>query len=175
MTKNYQRFVISLKNLNKLQDRFQSLYQKVELWSKRTLLLKKTIKNKIKMNVGRFAIWVARTSVRATCFEIMLSSKAMLTVLPPTVKRVLQQIKLLQVAWILTPDWITLRGSHAIHGSNVLAADHVCLGLVKSATTCMCRFCRATLFFLQQSFDTIMIKANKLVGLCVKSKEIYQL
>ena len=42
------------------------------------------------------------------------SSKAMMCVLPPTLKPSLQQIRLLQVVWILTSDWIKLRGSHAI-------------------------------------------------------------
>ena len=47
------------------------------------------------------------------------SWKAMLRVLPTTFKPVLQQISLLQVAWILTSDWTRLRGSHAIDGSCV--------------------------------------------------------
>ena len=37
----------------------------------------------------------------------------------PTFKPVLQQIRLLQVAWILTSDWTRLRGSHAIDWSDV--------------------------------------------------------
>ena len=37
-------------------------------------------------------------------------------VLPPTLQPVLQQIRLLQVAEILSSDWIKLRGSHAMHG-----------------------------------------------------------
>ena len=141
----------------------------------RTLIIEnsapqKAMKSKMKVNVSRFATWVVRKSVCAICFEILLSSKAMLTVLPPTFKSTLQQIRLLQVAWIRTSDWITLCGSHAIHRSQNARlpwADKTC--------NIMYRFCRTTLFFLQKSFDTIIIKANKLVGSCVKSKEIYQL
>ena len=44
--------------------------------------------------------------------------KAMLRVLPPILKPVLQQITL-QVAWILTSDWIKLRGNYAIHSSYI--------------------------------------------------------
>ena len=59
------------------------------------------------------------------------SSKAMMCVLPPTLKPSLQQIRLLQVVWILTSDWIKLRGSHAIPRTCVtccktgLPAQHV--------------------------------------------------
>lgn len=80
-------------------------------------------------------------------FEILLSSKAMLAVLPPTFKPVLQQIRLLQVASILTSDWITLRGSHAIHGSNALAVKQVCLGLVKRVTSSCTGFVELLSFF----------------------------
>ena len=38
----------------------------------------------------------------------------MLRVLPPTFKPVLQQMSLLQVAWILTSNWVKLSGSRAI-------------------------------------------------------------
>ena len=48
---------------------------------------------------------------------------AMLRVLPPTFKLVLQQTRLLQVAWILTSDWIKLRGSNAIHGMYVTCCN----------------------------------------------------
>ena len=37
----------------------------------------------------------------------------------PHIKPVLQQIRLLQVAWLLTYDWIKLRRSHTIYGSYV--------------------------------------------------------
>ena len=40
----------------------------------------------------------------------------MLRVLPPMLKPVLQQTRLLQVLLILISDWIKLRGIHAIHG-----------------------------------------------------------
>ena len=43
----------------------------------------------------------------------------MLSVSPPTFKPVLQQIRLLQVAKIVTSDWIKLRGSRAIDVSYV--------------------------------------------------------
>ena len=38
----------------------------------------------------------------------------MMCVLPPTLKPPLQQIRLLQVVWILISDWVKLRGGHAI-------------------------------------------------------------
>ena len=63
-----------------------------------------------------------RQQKRAACFATLQqkSWKVMLRVLPPTFKLYLQQIRLLQVAWILTSDWIKLHGSHVIrHGSNV--------------------------------------------------------
>ena len=47
------------------------------------------------------------------------SSKAMMCVLPPTLKPSLQQIRFLQVVWILTSDWVKLRGGHAIPRSYV--------------------------------------------------------
>ena len=40
----------------------------------------------------------------------------MLHVLQPAFKPVSQQTRLLQVVWLLTFDWIKLRGSLAIHG-----------------------------------------------------------
>ena len=40
-------------------------------------------------------------------------------VLPPKLQPVLQQIRLLQVAGILSSDWIKLHGSHAMHGMYV--------------------------------------------------------
>ena len=40
-------------------------------------------------------------------------------VLPPKLQPVLQQIWLLQVAGILSSDWIKLHGSHAMHGMYV--------------------------------------------------------
>ena len=60
----------------------------------------------------------------------------MLRVLPPKIKPVLQQIRLLQVALIPTSDSIKLRGSHAVQWCRVtsLAAKQVCLRLVKRVT-----------------------------------------
>ena len=53
-------------------------------------------------------------SERVTCFAT--SWNEILRVLPPTLKPVLQQIRFLLVAWILTSDWLKLRGSQAIDG-----------------------------------------------------------
>ena len=47
----------------------------------------------------------------------------MLRVLPPTVKPVLSQTKLLQVVWILSSDWMKLRGSHTIDGNCVTCCE----------------------------------------------------
>ena len=70
-------------------------------------------------------------------------------------KLVLQQIRLLQVAWILTSDWIKLRGNHAIHGSYVTCCKQVCLGPVKRATcTDFVAKSRTTLYFLQKILAT---------------------
>ena len=72
----------------------------------------------------------------------------MLRVWPPTFKPVLQQIRLSQVVcWVLTSDWIKLRGSHAIQGSYVTSSKQVCLGPVERATC-------TTFYFLQQIFAT---------------------
>ena len=55
----------------------------------------------------------------------------MMCVLPPTLKPLLQQIRLLQVVWILISDWVKLRGGHAIPRTyvtcckTVLPAQHV--------------------------------------------------
>ena len=58
----------------------------------------------------------------------------MLHFLPPSLKPDVQQLMSLQVAWMLIPDWIKLRGITS------LSAKQVCLGPV----TCenMYRFCR---------------------------------
>ena len=63
----------------------------------------------------------------------------------PHIKPVLQQIRLLQVAWILTSDWIKLRRSHTIYGSYVTRPKTRLLWAAK---------CRTTLQFLQQFFTT---------------------
>ena len=62
-------------------------------------------------------------------------------VLLPSFKCVLQQIRLLQVSWILTSDWIKLRGSHAIHGSYVTCCK-TCLswaGKTRNRYRCLCK------------------------------------
>ena len=46
----------------------------------------------------------------------------------PHIKPVLQQIRLLQVAWLLTYDWIKLRRSHTIYGSYVTLPIQDCFG-----------------------------------------------
>ena len=80
----------------------------------------------------------------------------MLRVWPPKFKPVLQQIRLSQVAnWVLTSDWIKLRGSHAIQGSYVTCSKTslpwtdrraTCTDFVAKSTT--------TFYFLQQIFAT---------------------
>ena len=47
--------------------------------------------------------------------RVLLANQNWGKYLPPTFKPVLQQISLLEVAWILTSDWIKLRKSNAIH------------------------------------------------------------
>ena len=56
-----------------------------------------------------------------------------------SIKPVLQQISLLQVAWILTSNWIKLRGSHAAHGSYVTGCKTSLLWTGKAHN--MYRFC----------------------------------
>ena len=83
------------------------------------------------------------------------SEKAMLRVLPPSFKLFLEQIRLLQAAWILTSDWIKLRGSHAIHGSYVTCCKTSLLWVSKTRN--MYRFSaksRTALLFQQQLFAT---------------------
>ena len=69
------------------------------------------------------------------------SSKAMMCVLPPTLKPSLQQIRFLQVVWILTSDWVKLRGGHAIPRAYVtccktgLPAQHEQILLQKNRIT----------------------------------------
>ena len=82
---------------------------------------------------------------------------ALLYIFPaPRIKPVLQQIRLLHVAWILTSDWIKLRGSHAIH-RNYVACWKTSL-LLACKTSNVERFCceksRTTHYFLQQLFAT---------------------
>ena len=62
--------------------------------------------------------------------------KVTLRVLPLTFKPVLQHIRLLEAAWILSSDWIELRGSHAIHGIHVT--------IKRSTNTCFAAKSRTT-------------------------------
>jgi len=55
---------------------------------------------------------VKRATKTYNLFCNKTSWKVMLGVLPPTIKPVLQEIRLLQVVWVLTPDWIKLQGSN---------------------------------------------------------------
>ena len=81
--------------------------------------------------------------------------KAMLLYLPLTFKPVLYQIRLLQVAWILTSDWIKLRGIHAIYGIYVTCCKKSLLsGSVCAACTDFVGKSRANLYFLQKRFVT---------------------
>ena len=58
----------------------------------------------------------------------------MFRVLSPTFKPVLQQIRFLEIALILTSNWIKSRGNHAIcTGVLSLAATEVCPGSVERA------------------------------------------
>ena len=69
-------------------------------------------------------------------------------VVPPTLKPVFQQIRLWQVAWILTTDWMKLRG---IMGITSLAVKQVRVGSVKRATcTDFVAKSRTTFDFRQQ-------------------------
>ena len=84
------------------------------------------------------------------------SWKTILRVLPPSFKPVLyEQIRLLLVAWIVTSDWIKVRGNHARPGFTSLVAKQVCLGRVERAT---CKHfvakSRTNLYFLQKFFAT---------------------
>ena len=49
--------------------------------------------------------------------------KVMLSVLSPTLKPVLQQIMFLEIASILTSDWIKSRGNHAMQRSYVTCCN----------------------------------------------------
>ena len=49
--------------------------------------------------------------------------KVMLRVLSPTFKPVLQRIRFLEIALILTSDWIKSRGNHAMYGSYVTCCN----------------------------------------------------
>ena len=77
----------------------------------------------------------------------------MLSVLPSKFKALMQQIRLLQVASILTTDWITLRGSHATHGYYVICCKTSLPWAGKTCTDFVARN-RTTLCFLQQLFAT---------------------
>ena len=94
------------------------------------------------------------------------SWKAILRVLPLTpLKLVLQQMRLLQVAWTLTSDWIKLRGNHAIHKSYVTFCKTICLGPVKLGTQHVQIFfarSRTTLYSVtQQLFATWEVCGKK--------------
>ena len=49
--------------------------------------------------------------------------KVMFRVLSPTFKPVLQQIRFLEIALILTSNWIKSHGNHAMHGSYVTCCN----------------------------------------------------
>ena len=81
------------------------------------------------------------------------SWKVMLRVQPPTFKYVLHQIRLSQVAWLLTSDWIKLRGSHAIHKS-VTCCKTSLSWVSETCADFVARIQRTTFYFLQQLFAT---------------------
>jgi len=99
----------------------------------RDIMVKENRNKSARRRLSRISeVWVLNLSygwngqqTRRICFATLLQTswKAMLRVLPPTFKPVLQQTKLLQVAWILTSDWIKLRGSHAIRGIYVTCCN----------------------------------------------------
>ena len=79
----------------------------------------------------------------------------MLRALPPWVNLFLEQLRLLYAAWILTSDWIKLRGSHARNGCYVTCCKTNLLWV--SRTRNMYRFSaksRTALLFQQQLFAT---------------------
>ena len=71
------------------------------------------------------------------------------------IKPVLQQIRLLQVAWVTTSDWLKLRASHKYTQEWPTCCK---TGLPWAGKSCnLCRFpsrWRTTLYFLQQVFAT---------------------
>ena len=77
-------------------------------------------------------------SILQFCYKT--SWKMILRVLPPAFKTVLLQIRLLQVAWILTSDWIKWWRSHIVYWSYVTC----CKTSLPSASKMskMYRFCR---------------------------------
>ena len=77
----------------------------------------------------------------------------MLRVQPPTFKSVLHPIRLSQVAWLLTSNWIKLRGSHAIHKS-VTCCKTSLSWVSESCADFVARIQRTTFYFLQQLFAT---------------------
>ena len=95
---------------------------------------------------------------RATCFATLLPSEwksdvARFTTHESNLSR--NKSGCLQVAWILTFDWIKFRGRHAIHGSYVTCCKTSLPWAGKTRN--MFRLCcksRTTLYFLQQIFAT---------------------
>ena len=84
------------------------------------------------VRIGKSCMWLweANTcNLFSTLLQFKLNSDAARFTMHPRIKPGLQQIRLL---WILTSDWLKLRGSHAIHGSYVTY-----IGPVKRAT-CIC-------------------------------------
>ena len=63
-------------------------------------------------------------------------------------------IRLLQVEWIQTSDWIKLRGNHAIHGSYVTWCKTSLPWVKRSTWKDYVAKSRTTLYFLQQLFES---------------------
>ena len=80
----------------------------------------------------RFSEWFAPCKLKAT---VKRTTKT-LRILPPTFKPVSQQIRLLQVAFILDSDWKNLRGSRAIRGSYVTYCKTSLPWASKTRATC---------------------------------------
>ena len=74
------------------------------------------------------------------------SEKAMLRVLSPSFKLFLEQIRMLKAAWILTSDWIKLRGSHARNGCYVTCCKANLLWVSKTRNMYRCPPLSATTF-----------------------------
>ena len=97
------------------------------------------------VSISRYVLYFSLSYCKTgkKTFQLVLhcktSCKAMLCTLTPTFKPVLQQIKFLQVVWILTFDWIKLCECHTIHGIYVNCCNTSLLWSRKH-TTCTADF-----------------------------------
>ena len=105
----------------------------------------------------RFSEWFASCILIAT---VKRTTKT-LRILLPTFKPVSQQIRLLQVAFIMDSDWKNLRGSRAMRGSYVTYCKTSSPWASKTRATCtdFLAKSRTALYFRQQLSAT----CNKLI------------